>query len=147
MSTHTQMRPTLADRGITVLSVPAARAELAELGVTDAQMARVTGMGGRGNDNCHPDDSILNKYRAGALTCYGVMSVLYGPDSRQHHAGTAVGLVGRRVNYLAGTSVDALVTALAEYDAKSATDPEMASILEPVSTDIRAHLAYLEAQS
>jgi hypothetical protein len=83
------MRPTLEQRGIYLLSVPAARLELADLGVSDAQMARVTGMGGRGNDNCLPDDTIVNKYRAGALTVYGVMSVLYGLDSPQHHAGSA----------------------------------------------------------
>jgi hypothetical protein len=75
-------------------------AELLAAGVTHAQMATITGAGlrrgdvldmltGHGSGGCKPEDTILNKYATGALSIYGVMAVLYGTDSRQHHQGHA----------------------------------------------------------
>lgn len=64
-----------------------ARAELAAIGVTPEQMDQVTGFGLRRLAQCKADDSILEKYRAHALTASGVMMVLYGLDSPEHHAG------------------------------------------------------------
>lgn len=65
-----------------------ARRELAELGLADEQTFRtMTGMGLRRIPGCAATDSVLNKYRAGALSAHGVMGVLFGSDSPQHHAG------------------------------------------------------------
>ena len=66
-----------------------ARAELEQIGVTKAQQEIVTGFGGRRLEGCQPDDTIVRKYAAGGLTAAGVMAVLYGNDSPEHHAGRA----------------------------------------------------------
>lgn len=68
----------------------AAREELAALGITDEQMDTVTGFGLRRIDRCLADDTIVNKYAAGALTRHGVMMVLFGSNSPQHLAGRAL---------------------------------------------------------
>jgi hypothetical protein len=66
------------------------RAELAALGVTDEQMDTVTGFGLRRNGRCLPDDTIVNKYAAEALSRHGVMMVLFGSNSPQHCNGSAL---------------------------------------------------------
>jgi hypothetical protein len=75
-----------------VLELAEARRELAALGLTREQMQQVTGMGHRRYPACGPDDTVEQKYAAGALSAHGVMGVVFGADSPQHHAGTAVGI-------------------------------------------------------
>lgn len=72
------------------LAMVEAANELRALGVTDEQMGQVTGFGLRRLEGCAPEDTILRKYATGALSAHGVMKVLYGTDSPQHNAGTAL---------------------------------------------------------
>lgn len=79
---------------IDVLSTDAAPKDQAEqdlhrLGVSVEQMQKMTGFGRRNIPGCKNTDTILNKYRAGALSAVGVMGDLYGLDSPQHRAGHA----------------------------------------------------------
>lgn len=69
------------------LDAEQARRELLALGLVPAQLEHVTGGGLRHNPHCLDADTVLNKYRAGALSRYGVMATLFGLDSPQHHAG------------------------------------------------------------
>ena len=64
-----------------------ARRELLGLGVTVDQLEATTGMGLRSGVHCAPTDTVLRKYAAGALSAHGVMGVLFGSGSWQHHAG------------------------------------------------------------
>jgi hypothetical protein len=68
-------------------SVEAATAELLALGVTIEQISEVTGFGHRHGYDCKPEDTRLNKYRAGALSARGVMGDIFGTDTPQHHRG------------------------------------------------------------
>jgi hypothetical protein len=72
------------------MTIEQAIKELRAIGVTTAQMGTLTGFGLRHVPGCQPVDWILNKYAAGALTRYGVMAVLYGVDSPEHHAGSTL---------------------------------------------------------
>ena len=72
------------------MNLSLARAVLLAHGVTDDQMNQVTGCGSRRNPLCLKDDTVLNKYAAGALSMVGVMGVVFGTDSREHHAGIAL---------------------------------------------------------
>ncbi len=54
----------------------AAADRLTAAGITDSEMQTVTGFGLRRLADCKADDTILNKYTAGALTLEGVLVVL-----------------------------------------------------------------------
>jgi hypothetical protein len=60
---------------------------LRSLGITDEQMVKITGFGHRRGYACFPDDSIVAKFAAGALSAIGVCGVIFGTDSPQHHNG------------------------------------------------------------
>lgn len=60
---------------------------LPDLGLTDDQWATRTAAGLRNHPGCDNTDTLAAKYRAGALTAHGVMAVLFGTDSAQHHTG------------------------------------------------------------
>lgn len=68
-------------------TIEAAQSELLALGVTIEQISQVTGFGHRYGYDCKPEDTILNKYRAGALSVIGVMGTIFGTDTPQHHRG------------------------------------------------------------
>lgn len=67
-----------------------AAAELLRAGVAEHELGTVTGMGLRRGVACLPEDTIVRKVAAGALTIVGVMAALHGIDSPQHHAGRAI---------------------------------------------------------
>ena len=52
----------------------------------------------------------------------------------------------RRIRYLAGMPTHDLEVALAEYEDKAGGDAGLAAILDPVSADIRDHLAWLRSE-
>lgn len=103
----------------------APRARLAALGLTDEQMATRTGMGSRQiarwmGKTVNAEDTVLAKFAVGALSEAGVMAVLYGTDSPQHHAGTA-NLPTPPVQQPA-PSIDTMVAAMGPMG-RRATDP------------------------
>jgi len=61
-------------------------------GLTPYQINQVIGFGLRNLPGCQNEDTILNKYQAGSLSMFGVMGVLFGGDSPQHHTGNAWGI-------------------------------------------------------
>lgn len=63
---------------------------LPDIGLTAEQWATRTGFGLRHVAGCEPVDTLAAKFLAGALTVRGVMSVLYGLDSPEHHAGRVI---------------------------------------------------------
>ena len=67
-----------------------AASALTAAGVPVELFGKITGFGGRRCRGCHAEDTILNKFAAGALSIYGVMGVLYGTDSPSHHAGRVI---------------------------------------------------------
>lgn len=70
-------------------TVDEAASALAERGLSVEQMATVTGSGRRNIDGCENSDTVLNKFRAGALSVTGVMGAVFGVDSPEHHRGFA----------------------------------------------------------
>lgn len=80
----------VADKPSPVRSESQARAELLAAGLTEGELNIVTGFGQRHISGMKPDDTILNKYRFGALSMIGVMGSVFGSDSPQHHAGNAL---------------------------------------------------------
>ena len=71
------------------MTVDLARAQLFDAGLNEDQLSIVTGFGHRSGVACKPDDTILNKYAAGALLIVGVMGSVFGSGSPQHHRGHA----------------------------------------------------------
>jgi hypothetical protein len=67
--------------------VDRSRTELPEIGLTDAQWAKVTSKGLRNQPGCANTDTVARKYLAGALSAVGVCGDVFGTDSPQHHAG------------------------------------------------------------
>lgn len=55
-----------------------ARNELLALGLTDEQIDATTGFGLRRIAGCLPNDTVLNKYAAGALSAEGVRNLGLG---------------------------------------------------------------------
>lgn len=62
-------------------------ADLLARGITHEQMIQITGFGSRRTPGCFPDDAIVAKYAAGALSATGVCGIIFGTDSIQHHRG------------------------------------------------------------
>jgi hypothetical protein len=91
MSTNTHRAFGVGIAGPIIEEIPTpalvAERELAEAGITVEQMHTTTGFGIRHGMQSLPNDTILNKYAAGALTLTGVMATLFGVDSPQHHQG------------------------------------------------------------
>lgn len=68
-------------------TIVAAARQLTEAGVPVAKFSTITGFGARRVAGCKPEDTVLVKLATGALSIHGVMAVLYGTDSPEHHAG------------------------------------------------------------
>lgn len=109
------------------------RSRLLELGLTDEQMNTRTGMGSRqiarwmGRD-VQAEDTVLAKYAVGALSETGVMAVLYGVDSPQHHAGTAnIPDPAPAPAVVPAATIDSLVAAM-DPMARRATDPTFGKV-------------------
>jgi len=77
------------DKRPVTVGLQAAYNTLRDAGLTHEQCYIVTGMGRRHGVECQEDDFVLRKFAAGALSIYGVMGVVFGPDSPQHHRGHA----------------------------------------------------------
>lgn len=56
-------------------SVPSAQ-DLFDLGITEDQLQIVTGLGLRHLPGCYANDTIINKFLAGALTAQGALTVV-----------------------------------------------------------------------
>jgi hypothetical protein len=78
-------------------AIQIARETLRSLAVTDEQMQQVTGFGLRRLGLCKPEDTVLHKFAAGALSAVGVMGAIFGSDSPQHHRGHNLDVSGAKM--------------------------------------------------
>jgi hypothetical protein len=115
-----------------------ARALLFAAGLSVEQTETVTGFGRRHVEGCENDDTVTRKLAAGALSVYGVMGVVFGSDSVQHHRGHNLPIMRPvEVSRLSGSDLRAMCDRVCDVLANGGrswlSDPMAGATLERVA--------------